>query len=427
MKTIRMGTKCTFAWTVAASMAAWAGAGAARADTLSLPQSGSCSIEGPCLSVESDGPLSNAIAASAPNGTGVSGIGAPTGVYGRCSTTGGNAIYGDGTHALFSTGVFGIGTNTGVYGTCLNSSCAGVTGDGTQSLSGTGVSGQGGAIGVFGQCTLKHCSAISGDGTLVVDGTGVKGSGSRNGVVGECSGADCAAVFGQGTLSPTGTGVWGTGSTTGVLGQCNNAGCNAISGDGTASSTGTGVAGVGAATGVYGHCTGANCNAVYADGDLTVTGNLTVNGMCIGCTSGSDARLKKNVRPIAEALDQLLRLRGVTYEWIEPEKHANETGTQHGFIAQEIEKVFPNWVHQGSDGFKSVDYRQTEALEVESIRLLKLEVDELKARLAVQEDTRRRGIVATPGLGGLGLAVGGLAVAGAFVAGSRRKRENDRA
>ena len=60
--------------------------------------------------------------------------------------------------------------------------------------------------------------------------------------------------------------------------------------------------------------------------------------------NSSDARLKKNIQPLEGALDNLTRLRGVTFEWVHPEDHANQRGPQGGFIAQEVAKVFPNWV-----------------------------------------------------------------------------------
>ncbi|MFY9643351.1 MAG: tail fiber domain-containing protein, partial [Rhodomicrobium sp.] len=85
--------------------------------------------------------------------------------------------------------------------------------------------------------------------------------------------------------------------------------------------------------------------------------------------------------PITRGLDDLLRLRGVTYEWIDPETHANQTGTQRGFIAQDVEKVFPGWVNTDKDGFKTLSVSQIEALEVESIRTLKMQNDMLAERV----------------------------------------------
>jgi hypothetical protein len=134
--------------------------------------------------------------------------------------------------------------------------------------------------------------------------------------------------------------------------------------------------------------------------------------------------LKKNVKPITDALQRLLQLKGVTYEWIEPAKHGNETGSQTGFIAQEVEKVFPSWVHEGSDGFKVLNYRETEGLEVESIRELKLQNDELRDRVKALEAERRPRIAgfSDTAAGLVGLSI----IAGATIL-SRRKRATTRA
>src|SRR5687768_5367909 len=58
----------------------------------------------------------------------------------------------------------------------------------------------------------------------------------------------------------------------------------------------------------------------------------------------SDVRLKRNVSTLEGSLDKLLKLRGVTFEWKDPAKHVGRFGVQTGFIAQEVEKVFPDWV-----------------------------------------------------------------------------------
>jgi len=70
-------------------------------------------------------------------------------------------------------------------------------------------------------------------------------------------------------------------------------------------------------------------------------------------TDSSDARLKENIHAIdgREALDLLGQLQGVTFEWANPEQHS--AGTRAGLLAQDLEKVFPDWVDeyevQGSD------------------------------------------------------------------------------
>jgi Chaperone of endosialidase len=89
----------------------------------------------------------------------------------------------------------------------------------------------------------------------------------------------------------------------------------------------------------------------------------------------SDIRLKKDVAPLPHALDDLLRLRGVTYAYIDPAAIHELEGTRMGFIAQEVEEVFPDWVDEGSRGFKRLTIRGFEALAVEAIRALRAEKD----------------------------------------------------
>ncbi len=190
-------------------------------------------------------------------------------------------------------------------------------------------------------------------------------------------------------------------------------------------SNSTGVIGTGVAYGVYGTCSGTGCYAGYFSGAAKVTGELYV-GSCSGCTS--DARLKKNVEPLKGALDRLLQLKGVTYEWIDPSAHDHEAGhgqgMQTGFIAQDVEKVFPNWVKEdgytAKDGekYKTLELRQIEALEVESIRTLKQENDDLKARVRALENGRSP-IVSSANAYGLGFL--GLAIGGAIVFNKRKK------
>lgn len=81
----------------------------------------------------------------------------------------------------------------------------------------------------------------------------------------------------------------------------------------------------------------------------------------------SDRRLKKNVASLEGALDTLLALRGVSFEYIDPEAAHELPGTRVGFIAQEVEEVLPDWVEE-IDGYKRLTVRGFEALAVEAFR-----------------------------------------------------------
>ena len=89
----------------------------------------------------------------------------------------------------------------------------------------------------------------------------------------------------------------------------------------------------------------------------------------------SDERLKKNIHPVEAALDRLLQLRGVGFEYKDPEAVHELPGERMGLIAQQVESVFPDWVETGSDGMKRLTVRGFEALTVEALRQLREEKD----------------------------------------------------
>jgi len=99
----------------------------------------------------------------------------------------------------------------------------------------------------------------------------------------------------------------------------------------------------------------------------------------------SDASLKKNIGRLEGALDRLLKLRGVSFEWKDPSKFHGHAGSQMGFVAQEVEEVFPEWVGRDSQGSRTVGVSGFEALVVEALRQLKSEIDELKDLVSGRE------------------------------------------
>jgi type II secretory pathway pseudopilin PulG len=81
----------------------------------------------------------------------------------------------------------------------------------------------------------------------------------------------------------------------------------------------------------------------------------------------SDARLKENIREVPGALERLRSLHGVVFQWKDRTDPAND-GDQLGFIAQEVEPLFPEAVVTDGAGFKSVDYESLLAPLVEALK-----------------------------------------------------------
>jgi hypothetical protein len=104
---------------------------------------------------------------------------------------------------------------------------------------------------------------------------------------------------------------------------------------------GEGIVCEGTAFGVYGTVDLCGPNATgfagFFDGDVFVTGTLT---------HLSDRRLKRNIENETNAIDRIMQLRPTTYEFnTEKFDFMNlDKGLNHGFIAQEVEEVFPEMV-----------------------------------------------------------------------------------
>jgi hypothetical protein len=94
----------------------------------------------------------------------------------------------------------------------------------------------------------------------------------------------------------------------------------------------------------------------------------------------SDERLKKNIVTIPNALSKVLHLRGVNYEWKDP--NSSEKGAKMGFIAQEAEKVIPEVVSSNEGGTYSMQYAPVTAVLVEAVKEQQKQIESLKAELA---------------------------------------------
>jgi hypothetical protein len=101
--------------------------------------------------------------------------------------------------------------------------------------------------------------------------------------------------------------------------------------------------------------------------------------------ASSDERLKENITPITGSLDKVLALNPVSFDWKQNGEHR-----EAGFVAQEVEKVYPEYVVTDDDEMKTKNIgggmtagyvaELTKAIQEqqEQIETLKAEVKELK-------------------------------------------------
>ena len=100
----------------------------------------------------------------------------------------------------------------------------------------------------------------------------------------------------------------------------------------------------------------------------------------------SDERFKHNIRRLTGALDSTLMLRGVRHDWRHDDfedRHFPETESI-GFIAQEVEAIFPELVETENDGYKKVRYAKVTALLVEALREQQADIETQDARIDEQ-------------------------------------------
>ena len=108
---------------------------------------------------------------------------------------------------------------------------------------------------------------------------------------------------------------------------------------------------------------------------LQVSGNITASGTI---TASSDARIKTNVRPLENSLIKVSKLNGIKYDRID-----TDDKNQIGFIAQELEKEFPELVKtdKNEEGLKSINYQAMVAVLVESTKELLTKLEEQQTQI----------------------------------------------
>lgn len=148
--------------------------------------------------------------------------------------------------------------------------------------------------------------------------------------------------------------------------------------------------------------------SVAAGGNALVTGGLSVSGVGVGSgfaifgngtvggvgayVNASDARYKTNINALTHALDKIMALRGVEYDWrtnAYPQMNF-DNGRQLGFVAQEIKDVLPEVVTQDASGYYSIAYSKVIPVLVEAVKDQQKEMDRRQqaAEMEMKEKNR---------------------------------------
>lgn len=104
----------------------------------------------------------------------------------------------------------------------------------------------------------------------------------------------------------------------------------------------------------------------------TTTGTYTTTGW----VHSSDARLKTNVIKLDNSLEKVMKLNGVSYNWM----NNPNADKQIGFIAQEVKKIVPEVVVVDSEGNYGMAYQNLNALLVEAMKEQQTQIEDLKSK-----------------------------------------------
>jgi hypothetical protein len=123
---------------------------------------------------------------------------------------------------------------------------------------------------------------------------------------------------------------------------------------------------------------GSTTSSTTGTGALTVAGGVGVGGQVTATTivETSSIALKENINPIANALDLITGLKGVTYDRLDNNEH------EAGLIAEWTNDVLPDMVAKDSKGnITGIKYSKLTAYLIEAVKSLKSEVEDLKRKI----------------------------------------------
>jgi len=129
-----------------------------------------------------------------------------------------------------------------------------------------------------------------------------------------------------------------------------------------------------------------NTGNAYTIAGLTINGAMTATGNITAYFS-SDARFKRNIRTIPDALAKVKSIGGKLFDWSD-EYIADQGGadgyfvqkSDFGVIAQDVEAVFPVAVRTRADGSLAVDYEKLGALAFAALVELTKRVEALETK-----------------------------------------------
>jgi hypothetical protein len=124
--------------------------------------------------------------------------------------------------------------------------------------------------------------------------------------------------------------------------------------------------------------TSVSTGSIVVTGGMGIQGTVTASNLVAGSiTETSSITFKKNVNPLTDALNSILKLNGVIYD----RRDTNEKN-EAGLIAEDVNKVLPNLVTKDENGKPyGIQYTKLVAYLVEAIKDQQHQINELKKKV----------------------------------------------
>ncbi|HEC79159.1 MAG TPA: hypothetical protein ENI34_08485 [candidate division WOR-3 bacterium] len=117
---------------------------------------------------------------------------------------------------------------------------------------------------------------------------------------------------------------------------------------------------------------------------LTVQQSSSTDPIADAWTTYSSKRWMTNIKTIPDALQKVMQLRGVYFDWKNTKEH------DIGMIAEEVGKVIPEVVYKENEtDARSIDYGRLVALLIESVKEQQREIERLKAEVNQLKNSER--------------------------------------
>ena len=99
-------------------------------------------------------------------------------------------------------------------------------------------------------------------------------------------------------------------------------------------------------------------------------------------TQSSDSRLKKDIESMEPVLNKVAQLKPVTFHYND---FVGNGPKSTGFIAQDVELLFPDLVREGDDGYKGLVYDGFAVIAIKAIQEQQKIIDDLLKRIEALE------------------------------------------